>query len=78
MQTTGRVRARLRRYDDPAKIIVKPYKLLRTNEDEYSINFRRNSTRATPRGSLHSDEYKNENTPSLHAARGRNISVALG
>ena len=58
IQTTGRVRARLGIYEYLARIIVKPEILLRTKEVGISINFAGNSTKITPRGSLHSKEYK--------------------
>ena len=78
MRTTGRTRARLGRYEDTAKIIIKPDILLRTKEDEYSIYFPRNSTEIPPRGILHSKDHKSDKAPSLHAARERNRPIAFG
>ena len=40
MRATGRIRARLGRYEDSAKIIVKPSILLRTKENDWTINLR--------------------------------------
>ena len=77
MGTTGRIRAQLGRYEDSAKIILKPNTLLRTKVDEYSINFARNSTRITPRRNLHSKEHKSEKEPPLDSAGGRNRPIAF-
>ena len=60
MRTIGRARACLGRHGDSAKVMSKPSILLRTKEGEYSIKFVRNFNRVTPRGSLHSNEYKGE------------------